>query len=117
MTISLTVALLLLNAGAHVDGRYGNDLTALMWAAGHSNDVPFSEGVETVGLLLSRGAGFDLADDRGRTALMMAAERGHAEIVTHLLSAGANLLARDDEGRSALDLASDASVRQALGGS
>ena len=94
----------------------GNGLTALMWAAGHSNEVPVGEGVETVALLLSRGAGVDLADDRGRTALMIAAERGHAEIVARLLAAGADFSALDKEGLSALDLASEPSVRRALGG-
>ncbi len=29
----------LLDAGLDVDGRYDHDLTALMWAAGHSNDA------------------------------------------------------------------------------
>jgi ankyrin repeat protein len=93
---------LLLESGVEVDARYGNGLTALMWAAGHSNEVPVGEGVETVELLLARGAGVDLADDRGRTALMIAAERGHAEIVASLLATG--------------DLASEAAVRKALGG-
>lgn len=110
------VVALLLDAGAEIDGRYGNRLTALMWAAGHSNEVPVGEGLETVELLLSLGAGFDLTDDRGRTALMIAAERGHAEIVASLLAAGADPSARDKEGQSALDLASDTAVRQALGG-
>ena len=108
---------LLLDSGVEVDARYGNGLTAIMWAAGHSNDVPAREGVETVELLLSRSAEVDLADDRGRTALMIAAERGHAEIVARLLAAGADSLARDKEGLSALDLASEPAVRQALDGS
>ncbi len=30
----------LIAAGSEVNARYGNDLTALMWAAGYSNDVP-----------------------------------------------------------------------------
>ena len=99
-----------------VDARYGNALTALMWAAGHSNDVPAREGLETVELLLTRGAGVDLADDRGRTALMIAAQRGHAEVVARLLAAGADPAVRDHDGRTALDLASGSAVRQALGG-
>jgi ankyrin repeat protein len=47
---------------------------------------------------------------------MIAAERGHAEIVASLLATGADPAARDLEGRSALDLASEAAVRKALGG-
>lgn len=110
------VVRLLLDAGVEVDARYGNQLTALMWAAGHSNDVPAIEGLETVELLLSRGAGVDLVDDRGRTALMIAAERGHPEIVARLLQAGADPSARDNGGLTAIDFASDPAVRRALGG-
>ncbi len=47
----------LLKAGIEVNTRYGNDLTALIWAAGHSNDVPAAEGLETVKLRLEGGAG------------------------------------------------------------
>lgn len=110
------VAESLLDAGLAVDSRFGNELTALMWAAGHSNEVPVAEGLATVRLLLSRGAAVDLADNRGRTALMIAAERGHAEVVAELLAAGADPAARDLEGKSALDLAADDAVRRALGG-
>jgi ankyrin repeat protein len=112
-----SVVEMLLVAGVEVDAVYGNDLTALMWAAGHSNDVPASEGLETVELLLSHGAGTAFADNRGRTALMIAAERGHREIVARLLAAGADPSVRDKDGHTALDLASDTAVRQALGGS
>lgn len=109
------IARMLLEAGIDVDARYQNDLTALMWAAGHSNDVPVGEGLETVQLLLARGARHDLSDNRGRTALMIAAERGHAEIVAHLVEIGADPLARDREGKTARDLASNEAVHRALG--
>jgi ankyrin repeat protein len=104
----------LLDAGLEVNARYGHDLTALMWAAGHSNDVPTAEALATVDLLLSRGAAIDLADDRGRTALMIAAQRGHGEIAARLLAAGANPGARDREGKTAQDLASDEATREAI---
>ncbi len=107
---------MLLDAGVEADARYGHELTALMWAAGHSNDVPVAEGVATVGLLLDRGARHDPTDDRGRTALMTAAQRGHAEIVSLLLAAGADPLAKDLEGLSATELAADDEVRLALEG-
>jgi ankyrin repeat protein len=105
---------LLLEAGVDVNRRYGNDLTALMWAAGYANDVPLADGLETVELLLGRGARQDLADNRGRTALMIAAERGHAEVVARLIAAGADRSARDKDGRTALDLAASEAVRLAL---
>jgi len=41
------------------------------------------------GLLLDRGAAIDCADNRGRTALMTAAELGDAAVVELLLARGA----------------------------
>ena len=75
----------LLDAGVDVNQRYGNALTLLIWAAGHANDVPEKDGVATVELILARGAQLDAADDRGRTALMTAAEQGHGAVVRRLV--------------------------------
>jgi ankyrin repeat protein len=87
-----------------------------MWAAGHSNDVPEVDGVKTVETLLSHGARFDDADDRGRTALMIAAEVGRPAVVELLLKRGAKAEIKDKTGLSALDLAASEAVRKALGG-
>lgn len=108
------IVALLLDAGVAVDARYQNDLTALIWAAGHSNEVPESEGLETVRLLIDRGARPDLVDNRGRTALMVAAERGHGEIVSYLLASGSDAARRDGTGLTAADLAADDGVRRKL---
>jgi ankyrin repeat protein len=105
----------LLAAGVDVNARYGHGLTALMWAAGHANDVPERDGLSTTELLLSRGARLDQVDDRGRTALMMAAELGHIEIIKLLLARGADADARDLDGKTAADLA-DPAVRPSLAG-
>ncbi|MCI0431524.1 MAG: ankyrin repeat domain-containing protein [Rhodospirillales bacterium] len=105
----------LLDEGVPVNARYGHDLTALAWAAGHANDAPVADGLATVTLLLDRGADQSLADDRGRTPLMIAAERGHAEIVSLLLSRGGDPAHRDREGKTARDLAANAAVAAALG--
>jgi ankyrin repeat protein len=104
----------LLDAGVAVDRRYGNDLTLLMWAAGHANDVPETDGIATVELVLARGGKVDDVDNRGRTALMMASEQGHAAIVKRLVAAGANTTLRDRDGRSTADLAASDAVRAAL---
>ena len=105
---------LLLGAGVDVNAVYGNDLTTLMWAAGHSNDTPESEGVETVKLLLDNGANFRLTDNRGRTALMIAAQSGHSKIVSLLVAGGADPDRRDLTGKSARDLATGSSTQRAL---
>ncbi len=108
------IVAMLLDAGLSVDERYENGLTALMWAAGHTNDVPVDEGLKTVTLLLERGATLKLTEDRGRSALMIAAERGHAEIVAALLKAGADRERKDAEGKTARDLAASGAVRTLL---
>ena len=95
----------LLDAGVDVNARYGNDLTALMWAAGFSDGAGVRDAESVVTLLIERGARLDDADNRGRTALMIAAETGHAAIVALLLARGADRRCRDKEGKSALDLA------------
>src|SRR5262249_62148262 len=68
----------LLDAGVPVDARYGNDLTALMWAAGHAEGADPAATSVVIGLLLDRGATVDAVDNRGRTALMIAARLGDA---------------------------------------
>ena len=86
----------------------GNDLTALMWAAGYSNDVPTSDGLATVSLLLELGAEVGARDNRGRTALMIAAERGYGEVVERLPAAGAKPGLADRQGKTARVLALEA---------
>lgn len=106
----------LLDAGADVNARYGNDLTALMWAAGHSDEAGAADVKETIELLIGRGARLDDADDRGRTALMTAAQLNHATALDALLSAGADLTLKDKSGKSAADFAADDAMRTRLAG-
>src|SRR6202030_762112 len=71
----------LLDAGVDARQRYGNDLTALMWAAGHDEGVGAAAVERVIDLLLAHGAALDDADNRGRTALMIAASLGDAATV------------------------------------
>ena len=71
-----------------------------MWAAGFSNDVPESEGEQTVKVLLDRSAKVNRRDNRGWTALMIAAERGHLGVVRILLAAGADPKLRSKDGKT-----------------
>lgn len=94
----------LLDAGIDVNAVYANRLTVLSWAAGHADDVPESEAATLVASLLDRGAKPDIADDRGQTTLMIAAEMGHDEVAGILLALGANSALRNKSGQTARDL-------------
>jgi uncharacterized protein len=108
------VVLRLLDAGVDATARYGHRLTALMWAAGHENGVGAGAAIGVIDLLAGRGAMIDAADDRGRTALMIAVEHGDAEVAAALLRRGADRAAKDKDGRTARDLAANDAVRAAL---
>lgn len=104
----------LIAAGADADGVWGHDLTPLMWAAGHANGAPAKDGIETAKLIIAAGADIHRRDDRGRDALMIAAERGHREMVAFLLEQDADPEARDKTGLRAADLAKSEAVRKLL---
>jgi ankyrin repeat protein len=104
----------LLAAGVDPKRAYGNDLTALMWTAGHEDGVGARAVRDVVATLLDAGAPIDAVDNRGRTALMIAAEIGHATVVEDLLSRGADRTIADRSGKRALDLATGADVREML---
>jgi uncharacterized protein len=111
---SAQVVAKLIEAGVDVNARYRADLTALMWAAGHADTTAGARAVETIKLLLARGAKLDLTDDRGRDALMIASSLNHVDAARALREAGANADGRDKTGKSALDLAPSEDMRAAL---
>jgi len=74
------VVRVLLARGVDPNRVYANDLTALMWAAGYGRAT-------TVKVLLEAGARADLRDNRGKTALDIAREQKHDEIVRLLETA------------------------------
>ena len=104
----------LLARNIDVNARYRNDLTLLMWAAGPDELVPETQALEVVRYLLDAGAHIDDRDDRGRTALMVAAEGGHAEIANLLLARGADPSLKDKAGKRAADLTVLSSLRERL---
>jgi ankyrin repeat protein len=104
----------LLDFGVDPARRYGNDLTLLMWAAGHSNDTPRQDGLDTVARILEAGPEIDAVDNRGWSALMIAAERGHLEIAELLLDRGADPSIADKQGRRAVELAVDGALQARL---
>ena len=110
------VARLLLDHGVDVNVKYGNDLTVLMWAAGHSAEAGVKDVVEVMTLLIDCGARLDERDNRGRTALMIAAELDHAAAIDVLLAHGADKSLKDKQGKMASDLTSVTALRAELAG-
>jgi ankyrin repeat protein len=70
--------------------------------------------MQVVSYLLDAGANLDDCDDRGRTALMIAAEGGHAEIAGLLVARGADPTLKDKAGKRAADLTRLSSLRERL---
>ncbi len=70
-------------------------LTALHVAAGYNQ-------LDTVHLLLRRGADLSITDSDGKTPLHRAIEKGHAAIVTALLDNGSNVHTADNDGKTSL---------------
>lgn len=108
------VARVLLDHSVNVNARYGNGLTALMWAAGHEDGAGSSDVADVIELLIARGARLNDQDNRGRTALMIAAALGHEKAVDVLLAHGADRTIRDRQQKTAADLASTDELRQKL---
>ncbi len=104
----------LLARNIDINARYPNDLTLLMWASGPDEQAPETQAVAVVGYLLDAGAAIDDRDDRGRTALMIAAEGGHAEIANLLLARGADPALEDKGGKRAADLTRLTALRDKL---
>jgi ankyrin repeat protein len=110
----LDVVKKLLARNIDINARYPNDLTLLMWAAGPDEKVSEAQAIEVVTYLLDVGAHIDDRDTRGRTALMIAAEGGHAEIANILLARGADSSLKDKAGKRAADLTVLSSLRERL---
>jgi uncharacterized protein len=104
----------LLARNIDVNARYANDLTLLMWASGPDEKAPEEQATKVVSYLLDAGAHIDDRDDRGRSALMIAAEGGHAGIANLLLTRGADASLRDKAGKRAADLTVLSALRERL---
>jgi len=85
-----------------------------MWASGPDEKAPESQAVKIASYLLDAGAHIDDRDDRGRTALMIAAEGGHEEIAELLMARGADASLKDKAGKRAADLTRLSSLRERL---
>ena len=105
---------ILIDNGVNVNERYGNDLTVLMWASGHTDDTPRKDATKTIKTLIEFKAKIDLQDDRGMTALMYAAQRNNIDAVDLLLKYGSNKLLKNKDGLMAIQIATDTKVKGIL---
>jgi hypothetical protein len=64
--------------------------------------------------LIEAGVDVNLADSKGTTPLMAAAEKGDADLVRNLLAHGALTVAKDKRGRTAFDLCNVPEIRNLL---
>ena len=86
----------LLKAGADIEARDNDGMTALMYAAANNRNP------EVITSLLKAGADVNAQSRYGVTALMYAANNKNPAVITTLLKAGADIEARDNDGRTAL---------------
>jgi len=110
------VVRVLLDHGIDVNARYGNNLTELMWVAGHEDGAGTNDVADILTLLIDHGARLDDQDNRGRTALMIAASLGHEKAVEILIARGANKGVHDKEVKTAMDLSANDALRVELAG-
>ena len=88
----------LIAAGAQVNARNQWNQTPLWqaaWQDWHGN-------TEVAHILVAHGSEVDIADDKGHTALQMAARAGHLPMVRYLLDQGADMARTNNTGRTPL---------------
>ena len=91
---------LILKAGANINAKDADGMTALMHAASFARD-------KVTKLLLKHGADVKIRDSSGKTALMYAADHEKDDVAKLLLEHGADVNAKDKSGNTALMFAAD----------
>ena len=86
---------LILKAGANINAKDADGMTALMHAANFARD-------KVTKLLLKHGADVKIRDSSGKTALMYAADHEEDDVARLLLEHGADVNAKDKSGNTAL---------------
>lgn len=91
---------------ADLDFPSANGTTALMAAARQSDT---SQGYDRAALLIGKGAKLDVTNDKGETALMLAAGAGNEKLVKLLMDKGADAQKKSGAGETVMNYAARAS--------
>ena len=102
---NLAIIKYLLSNKGDVDMQAQNGRTALIAAAQQSN---ISQGYERAALLIKKGAKLDLVNNKGETALMLAAGADNEKLVELLLDKGADALKKNGAGETVMNYANRA---------
>jgi ankyrin repeat protein len=108
---SVEIAKLLVAHGAGINWTNSSGMTPLLYAAGRGGE---RTGVECLEFLLSKGATLDSVDERGDSALHIAAYYGNTAVIESLLKHSINVNARNNRGQTALKLAKDPKTAELL---
>jgi len=103
---NLAIIETLLSKNGDVNFQSANGRTALMAAAQQSDK---SQGYERAVLLIDKGAKLDVVNDRGETALMLAAGAGNEKLVKLLIEKGADLKKKNGAGETVMSYANRSS--------
>ncbi len=101
----------LLSKNGDINFQSANGRTALMAAAQQSDK---SQGYERAALLIDKGAKLDVVNDRGETALMLAAGAGNAKLVERLIEKGADVKKKNGAGETVMSYANRSSNKASL---
>jgi len=102
---SVSIIKCLLDHKGDINFPSANGTTPLM-AAAQKSDV--SDGYDRAALLIGRGAKLDMANDKGETALMLAAGAGNEKLVKLLVDKGADVNKKNGAGETVVNYASRA---------
>ncbi|WP_005036163.1 ankyrin repeat domain-containing protein [Holophaga foetida] len=108
---NLAIMETLLSRNGNVNFQSANGRTALMAAAQQSDT---SQGYERAALLISKGAKLDMVNDRGETALMLAAGAGNAKLVALLTKKGADIKKKNGAGETVMSYANRSNNKSSL---
>jgi len=127
---NIDIVKLLIDAGADINAKDNDDITALLWAcsggyleivkllleAGADPNIQDNEGytalmwvstyLEIAKLLILSGTNPNIQNKNGKTALIFASQNGRLEFVKLLIEAGADLDIKDKDDKTALMFAS-----------